>query len=204
MNNEFTEQLRAVVNEYHQKIASDNKLPYFELTNLQTRCISAIERTAGKNSEYYKRATNRDILPSQIGVATALLSDIENDYTKSFEELIHGNVFSDFIEMAEHLLSNGYKDAAAVIAGATLESHLRKLCVKFGVSTESNQRVKKAVRMNADLANQNAYSKNEQKSIISWLGIRNDAAHGNYGEYTKEQVSLLNAGIRDFIARHPA
>ena len=36
-------------------------------------------------------------------------------------------IFGDHIEMAAHLLAEGYKDAAAVIAGGVLEAHLRLL-----------------------------------------------------------------------------
>ena len=37
---------------------------------------------------------------------------------------------------------------------------------------------------------------------LGW-GLRNDAAHGNYDEYSKQQVMLMIDSIRDFIARNP-
>ena len=39
-------------------------------------------------------------------------------------------LFADFLEMASELQRKGFKDAAAVIAGSTLEEHLRKLATK--------------------------------------------------------------------------
>src|SRR5690606_15046720 len=90
-------------------------------------------------------------LAGQVGVARSLLSDVQNDYLKSLEELIHGDVFGDFLEMAEHLTANGFKDAAAVIAGSTLEAHLRHLCAKHGVVGDVDGKPKKAERLNADL-----------------------------------------------------
>ncbi len=42
--------------------------------------------------------------------------------------------------MAEHLLDEGYKDAATVIAGSSLEPHLRQLCQKSGIPTETRLR----------------------------------------------------------------
>ena len=80
----------------------------------------------------------------QIGVAKALLFDIQNGYMTSFEELVHGNIFSDFLEMANYLSKKKYKDAAAVLAGSTLEVHLKNLCKKHGVDTISNGKPKKA------------------------------------------------------------
>jgi hypothetical protein len=40
--------------------------------------------------------------------------------------------------------------------------------------------------------------------VTAWLDLRNKAAHGQYADYTKEQVALTLQGVRDFISRHPA
>lgn len=123
-------------------------------------------------------------------------------------ELIHGEIFGDFLEMADHLLNEGYKDAAAVIAGGTLEAHLRQLCIKHSIDTEITTsqgiRPKKADQMNADLTKANAYSKLDQKNVTAWLGLRNKAAHADYESYEVHQVGLLVSSIRDFITRVPA
>jgi hypothetical protein len=58
--------------------------------------------------------------------------------------------------------------------------------------------------MNTELAKAQAYSKNDQKQVTAWAGIRNEAAHGNYSNYTDGEVKLMLAGIRDFISRNPA
>lgn len=130
--------------------------------------------------------------------------DIKAGYLISFEEVIHADIFSDFLEMADYLVSSGYKDASAVIAGSTLESHLRQLCKKTGIPTEQNDKPLKADRLNSDLVKSGIYGKLDQQNVIAWLGLRNNAAHGNYNEYSKEQVKLLVSSIRDFITRNPA
>ena len=106
--------------------------------------------------------------------------------------------------MATHLIENGYKDAAAVMAGTTLEVHIRKLCDKNDLATTSGHKLKKAESLNAELAREKVYTKLDQKNVTAWLGLRNNAAHGNYSEYTKEQVSLLIDNVKNFITRHPA
>ncbi len=114
-------------------------------------------------------------------------------------------MFGDFLEMADHLLSGGFKDAAAVIAGSTLEGHLRQLAEKVGIpSTDAEGHPMKADRLNADLVKDGAYEKTDQKAITAWLGLRNDAAHGDYEKYEAGQVGPMIAGIRDFIRRKPA
>jgi hypothetical protein len=91
-----------------------------------------------------------------------------------------------------------------VITGSVLEEHLRQLCTKYSISVTVAGKAKKADLMNAELASGSAYSKLDQKSITAWLDLRNKAAHGKYGEYSKDQVVLLIQGIRDFMARNAA
>ncbi len=106
--------------------------------------------------------------------------------------------------MASYLLDEGYKDPAAVLIGGVLEEHLRKLCIKYGISIEENYKPKKADKINSDLSKEKVYSKLDQKSITAWLDLRNKAAHGKYDEYSKKQVLLMLEGVRKFISRNTA
>jgi hypothetical protein len=189
-----------------------------EVAKLTTQSIAATERIVGRNSAYMRQID--DIRNSQkyyegqkldkiIGVIQSLSEDIEADTIQSITELVHGELFGDFLEMASHLQDEGFKDAAAVIAGSSLEVHLRQLCIKNGVDTKQTNRAgeespKKAEQMNNDLKGNNVYSGLDNKSVTSWLDLRNKAAHGKYEEYLKEQVGLMIASIRDFITRNPA
>ena len=174
-----------------------------------------IHRVTGSREPYasqlqnLQRGADAILIPRLIGIVTALHTDLKAGYLKTVSELLHGEVFGDFLEMGDHLLENGYKDAAAVVTGSTLEAHLRQLCQKFGVEIEAvdgkgNLLPKKADRMNSDLAAASAYSKLDQKNITAWLDLRNKAAHGKYDKYSSEQVALLNQSVRDFISRNPA
>ena len=180
-----------------------------------TRSGALIYRITGPNSSYAARLANlgegaSEILAAKVGgTVTALQADLKAGYLETASELIHAEVFRDYLEMADHLLESEYKDAAAVVAGGTLEVHLRQLCQKLGIEIEvedrkGNLRPKKADRMNADLAGASAYSQLDQKNVIAWLDLRNKAAHGKYGDYSSRQVALLNQGLRDFISRNPA
>ena len=182
-----------------------------EIATVVTKSKAAIARIVGNKSEYYKdteatlKRTNiseGNKLRHIIGIITALKSDLKNDYLKSFSDIIQSEVFSDYLEMTEHLLSEGYKDPSAVLVGSTLGAHLRELCISNEIeSINSKEKIipKKADLMNSDLAKSNVYSSAYQKQVIAWLGIRNSAAHGKYSEYTKEEISLMLQGIRQFI-----
>ena len=183
---------------------------------IATRAYAAIERVSGKSSMYSRRA--EEIRKSNVyeqlkvirvtGVLSSLSADLKAGHLKSLEELIYGEVFADFLEMAQHLLESGYKDPAAIVAGSALEAHLRliaKNCdVAISTTTAKGPEPKKADQLNADLVKAGAYSVLDQKSVTAWLDLRNKAAHGRYSEYQKEQVALLIDGVRNFMVRHPA
>lgn len=194
--------------------ASD--LPEAEVGQFVSRAEAAIHRIAGTPSPYADQAGRVFKTKAYTGyygralagILQSLRADLAAGYVKSQRELLHAELFADFLEMAQHLLNEGYKDAAAVIAGSSLEAHLRQLCHKSGIGCEITNGPstfpKKAERLNADLATAEAYSKLDQKNVTAWLDLRNKAAHGKFTEYETSQVGLMIAGIRDFITRKPA
>src|SRR3990172_662286 len=178
-------------------------LPNQEAYEIVTLMAAAIDRLAPLDSRYVK--DTKDLkgtsLDNRLTVSAGILRALKSDYLagnlQSISELIHAGVFGDFLEMADYLLDQGYKDPAAVIAGSVLEEHLRKLCGKSGSPVIQNQNPKKADTLNSELASANIYSKLDQKSVTAWLDLRNKAAHGKYSEYTKDQVALMFQAIRD-------
>lgn len=196
-------------NNFYYDVSRDQIVRYL------SRAHAAIKRLDYPNSSYSKSLPQLDFSQSlyansefcdyYAGLLLALKADYEGGFFESLPELIHADVFNDFIEMAEHLMEQNYKDPAAVIAGSVLEEHLRKLCGKHGISVaQPDGRPKKAETMNTELAGANVYAKLDQKSVTGWLDLRNKAAHGKYSEYVKGQVDLLIKGVRDFITRNPA
>jgi hypothetical protein len=137
------------------------------------------------------------------GIATALRADLEAGYAQSFAELLHADVFSDFLEMAGTLQGRGFKDAAAVIAGSVSEEHLRKLALKADIATEkADGSQKRAESLNTDLAAAQTYNKLQQKSVTAWIDLRNKAAHGEYDDYDHAQALIRD--VREFLIRLPA
>lgn len=190
-----------------------------------TMCKAFITRVTGSDSVYIQRANKalenpiyydhdgRGNLPGPVrplyGIVQALQSDIEHGYMSSLRELIHANLFSDFLEMGQHLLNEGYKDPAAVLAGGVLEGHLRKLCQKHGIDIEETNnkgelRPKTANALSSDLYKANVYNNMLHQQVTAWLALRNAAAHGNYGEYDQAQVRLFVDGLSNFIISVPA
>lgn len=190
-------------------------LPDSELSHLVTLQLQMIERFAPPGSSFRKAADA--IFADQAmcnphftqmrysGILAAIKTAYsEQDYLASVQELIHADLFGDLLEMADHLLAEGYKDAGAVTGGGVLEEALRKLAAKNGVPVVDGSKPRKTDTINADLVKAGVYNKLEQKNVTAWLGLRNDAAHGNYAAYDKAQVQLFIVGIREFLVRNPA
>jgi hypothetical protein len=146
-----------------------------------------------------------------LGIAVALRADIIADRLRTFEEMLHSALFTDFLAGAEHLLEEGWPLPSAVTAGATLEEHLRQLAIKHGVSldvTKGGQtKPKMASTLNDELYSQaKAYSSAHHSLILGWIQIRNEAAHGKpeFQKRTKNEIQHMIGGIRELIASHPA
>jgi hypothetical protein len=144
-------------------------------------------------------------IPVYVGILRALKADMLEGWLEGVSELVHAQTFGDLLDQSNELLAKAYKDPAAVVAGSTLEAHIRLLCDKYGVSVrQASGQPKKADTMNADLVKAGAYNGLEQKAVTAWLAIRNASAHGEYTKYDQVQVVNMVQGVRDFIIRYPA
>lgn len=109
--------------------------------------------------------------------------------------LISADIFSNILEMAEYLLSEDYKDAAAVLIGGSLEGHLRALATRHGVESHAADkngvlRPRRAEMLNRDLQKKDAYALGDQKQVTAWLDLSqkrrcsspSQQVHGRSGE----------------------
>lgn len=190
------------------------------LAQVEALEISAIRRLAPVGTSYREQAERiladaedltedaddrgRRVTMPLRGVLLALRHDYEAGFMSGVEELIHASLFSDFLEMALHLVDEGYKDPAAVLTGGVLESHLRKLAEKSSIAILDEKGARKASALNDDMARARVYGQLDHKNVVGWLEVRNDAAHADWKEYNAEQVRLMIAGVREFLARLPA
>lgn len=183
------------------------------MAGFRTACLSFIERVYGKDQIHFSqfREQTGDCFYSHseraIAILDAIRTELDGGWLFEVKALVAAELYSDFLEQSDHLLSQGYKDAAAVMIGSVLEEHLRQLCQSHSVDThdiKDGDRVpRKADRINSELAKASVYSALEAKQITAWLAIRNSAAHGKYTEYTEDQVKNLALGVPSFILRTP-
>lgn len=176
---------------------------YAELKN---SAKSLVLKLYGDQHPYYndlnESLTNFGGADDTKGILNAIKHEIEEGFILSIRDLVSSEVFSDFIEMAEYLLKEKYKDPAAVIIGSVLENRLRSLMSANDLEILApNGKLKKASLCNDELYKSDVYGKLDQKSITTWLDLRNNAAHGHYNEYNQQQVEMMLHYVRDFLNR---
>lgn len=177
----------------------------------KSAALSFVERIYGKNHSYYSSINSyisgnkASDVESGLEVLNSIEQEITGDWLFTLKGFLAAELFDNFLEMAKHLLEQGYKDPSAVIIGSVLEEHLRQLCTANEIDIEyenkGNLVTKKADRLNSDLAKGEVYTKLDQKAVTMWLDLRNKAAHGKYEEYSKDQVENMYSGVVEFMSR---
>jgi len=161
-------------------------------------------KICGEESQYFRQfqkaeevvmgMTNYDTFKDLQSVFLAAKEDFEGGYLSSIKTLVQAEVFDSELEQAKELLNTGYLSAAAVIAGVVLETALRELCDRENIPHG------KLDKMNADLAKAGKYNKLMQKRITALADIRNSAAHGNFNQFTQQDVENMMNEVEQFLA----
>ncbi|MEZ8114500.1 hypothetical protein ACED44_06155 [Vibrio splendidus] len=147
-----------------------------------------------KSEEIGSYETNLNSYNRVKSVFLAAKEDYEGGYLTSVKTLVQSEVFESELEQAEELLKSGYHLAAAVIAGAVLETGLRELSSRQEIAHG------KLDKMNAELAKAGVYNKLQQKRITALADIRNSAAHGKPEEFSKDDVKMMIRDVEQFLA----
>lgn len=176
------------------------------LLNWKVKVRNLLSKVCGEESQHFQQfekqesgvtyTTNYGIFKGLKAVFLAAKEDFEGGYLSSIRTLVQAEVFDSELEQANELLGSGYFTAAAVIAGVVLETALRELCDKEGISHG------KLDKMNADLAKAGIYNKLMQKRITALADIRNSAAHGKPNEFKEQDVIDMIRDVNQFLANH--
>lgn len=166
---------------------------------------SLILHVVGREVNYYANFVEKTEKPqkssveSGVGILRALREDIEGGFLVEVKDLAMAEIFSNFLDMARHLLENGYKDSAASLGGAVLEDSLRKIAVKNNIEVRDGDDIGS---LNMKLADKGIYNRLKQKNIQTWKTVRNSADHGKFHEYTTEDVDDMLSGVERFLSKN--
>lgn len=173
-----------------------------DFTGWATNVLNLLQRVFGEDSIHFQHfardtASVGDCEYSFRGaraIFNAACEDYEGGYLFNLQSLVKAEVFDDMLEQAAALLAAGYKDPACVVAGVALETTLKDLCARNGITHA------KLDKMNADLAKVGLYNKGMQKQITAWADRRNSAAHGDWSAYNDADVDDMIKGVTRMIA----
>ena len=132
-----------------------------------------------------------------IGILRSVKEDLEQGFLEKVQDLVVAEVFTDFLDQAEHLLKNGYKDPAASLAGAVLEDGLKKIAKKNDIPVKKRDTIDS---LNQKLSQQQLYNTLKKSSVNIWREIRNSVAHGKFNDYKESDVKAMIDGIRNFLS----
>ncbi len=145
-----------------------------------------------KSNWYYQAAQG-------VAILRAAKDDIEGGYLQKVDTFVSAEIFDDFLEMAEYLLDNGYKDPAASLTGAVLENELRRMCRDNDIPVKSDDNIGS---LNQKLFQKPLYGKPQMRQISIWQAIRDSADHGKFEDYNAESVKDMLKGVRSFLAEY--
>jgi hypothetical protein len=169
----------------------------------QAQALTCIGDVVGAKSEYHdhfaqntKEGFQSGAL-SGVNILMALREDVANGYLRRTADVLAAEVFTDFLDMAGHLLDAGYHVPAASLTGAVLEDGLRRLVVAKSLKVLPGDDI---AALNNRLQSKGAYTPLVRKQVDLWAGIRNSADHGKFEDVKLADVRDMHAGVIRFLA----
>jgi hypothetical protein len=142
--------------------------------------------------------SEKDDVERELGVLRAVLADARDGHLlRTTRMLVAAELLTDFMEQARHLIDNGYHVPGASLVGAVLESGLREIAQRNGVTVQSGDDIS---TLNQKCSNATVYSAIQRKKVEVWAGIRNHADHGKFDAVTKEDVELMQREVEQFLS----
>ncbi|HXL08608.1 MAG TPA: hypothetical protein VN966_00115 [Candidatus Bathyarchaeia archaeon] len=220
MRDDVLKELEALIEEGKRIVASfkleewgnsSSMLDEVEVQAFATLAVSAIERIAGQDTNFYKhlpKKPNRltftgpgeNYIPSITGSLIALRRAVDGGLLVRLETHIRANVYDDFLVQADELLTANYHVAAMVLISGVLEEHLSKLCVAQNLTWSGSGSLAKY----NDILRDKLYDQVTWRRIQAIADSRNDAAHGKGALVKPEDVIDAHRYASRFVADFPA
>ena len=174
---------------------------YSEWRTQALACLTDVFRPDHTYTASFQSGVKEDrytpFVDTGLGILRAALDDVEHGYVESLREMAVAEVFTDFLDQAEHLLKNGYSMPAASLAGAVLENGLRSLAERNDITVKARDNLS---ALNSKLADKEVYPPLRRKQVSTWTEVRDTADHGHFGELKETDVADLIRGVGNFLA----
>lgn len=175
----------------------------------RTEALNLVRRTCGADSDHYRtlqQVTNNNDSANNsyytwvcVGAVEAARNDFARGLLFDVRALVSAEIFGDFLEQAEYLVTEGFFPAAVSLAGAVLEDALRRLCDASGIPVPERTKID---TLNAGLAKAGVYDKLIQKRITAVADLRNTADHGHFDRVSPDEARDMVLWVRRFVTDH--
>ncbi|MBE2272500.1 MAG: DUF4145 domain-containing protein [Anaerolinea sp.] len=166
------------------------------------------------NSTHFQRLRDEidQLDPRSCSRLTAYVKALDESYRAgmfdSAMRAVEAEVTTDYVTQAENLLTGAGPGEfthvpAAVLAGAILEDRLRRLCLRQNppiLVMMPNGSHKTLDPLITDLQKVNVFNPAKADRLRAWAKIRNYAAHGEFSEFSRQDVEKMIAEIKEFLA----
>ena len=142
-----------------------------------------------------KYATSGSVRAS--GILRAALEDVEQGHLATIQQLATADIFLDFLEQADHLLSHGYSAPAASLAGAVLENGLRSLAERNDIAVKARDDLS---ALNSKIVPKGGYNRLRQ-AVAVWVDVEEPRPNHRPFSMTFGRVTLNYQGRARFFLR---
>lgn len=135
-----------------------------------------------------KRQCSKEHMSQALGILKSAKEEYELGLVHEIKHILAVEFFDSLLEQAKELLNKGYKDPAAILGRVIIENTLRDLCTKNGVQYLEEDGASKLNEMLKDGA---IFTLPQFKLCRTNIELGNDAAHGKFKKYSKDDVNKM-------------
>jgi hypothetical protein len=166
-------------------------------------------RTINQLGNYQRQSNPKLGIAQEVAIVQAIKNDFDLGLLDDLAGRIESEIASDYMGQADELLGEGRGKfdhvPAAVLTGAVLEKALRTLCIKTNPPIPTSTPDGKPLSMDpliVALKKAGVFQQTTASQLQAWAQIRNKAAHGEFDQFTRQQVEAMIVGVKQFISDH--
>jgi hypothetical protein len=172
---------------------------FAEFHKWELSCLNILEKTFGKESDHYVSFKNSRKMYQHLWIINGIAcvesakEEVEKGFLYKIEHLVSADLFDSVLEHAEHLLSKGHKDPAAILGRVVIEKTLKQMAERETIVLPDKVKLSK---VNEILWKNQVYDKITWRLIHGYVDLGNFAAHGNFDKYDNDKVEGMLSWIR--------
>ncbi len=173
--------------------------------------LSFLSRVFGEVSTYYESFRTEVIHHTAsrtrrgIGLLTAARRELQGDWLETTKGAISREILLDMLRLARMHYEQDNPWAAAIVAGAILEKELHNLCLAKGIPLHNEIQgkavPKKGLQLTGEAYKKKLCDRQDNKAIIAWFELCDNAAKGNHDSITSPQVQRMLNDMQAFLTK---